>query len=173
MSESTEYMTATEYGEMHGISKQWACRLAADGRIAGARQHGRIWFVPIDSPKYQKLPMGKVPSLTSSRAMRAKELAQKRIEREIAKHEPKPKFDPKMLSKRGQFLHWKAREGYKIVGQRWLTDEYENEYVGAYWLETETEDEYLARDRAFMDHQRDYTLPCPPDFAAFLAESEG
>lgn len=56
-----EYLTSAECAEKWNVSKRWVAIYCKEGRIKGAIQRGRIWFIPegtekpIDSRKARKL----------------------------------------------------------------------------------------------------------------------
>lgn len=158
-------LTATQYAEKYGLSKQWAARLAKDGRIEGAVLHGRSWLIPDDAPKAVPLPRGPVPSLTSSRAVRAAEAAQKRAEyaagmgRKIAL----------VLTPYAQF--WANAKAHRmILNGRWLESIESEEWAGPAWMEDESEAQFAERQRVWTEWERKGRPAqlTPRDFAAFL-----
>ena len=46
----TVYISATEYGELHGKSRPMVKRLCAAGRITGAYKTSSGWLIPKDAP---------------------------------------------------------------------------------------------------------------------------
>lgn len=45
----TDYLTTTEYAHRLGINPSRVRQLLAEGRIPGARKHGRDWLIPADA----------------------------------------------------------------------------------------------------------------------------
>lgn len=50
MGKPTVYLTAEEYGELHGKKRGIIMRLCRDRRLKGATKKGDIWLIPSDSP---------------------------------------------------------------------------------------------------------------------------
>ena len=50
MSKPTEYLTAEEYGELHGKKRGIIMRLCRDRRLRGAIKKAEIWLIPKDCP---------------------------------------------------------------------------------------------------------------------------
>ena len=61
-----EYMTSAECAKKWNVSQRWVAIYCKEGRIEGAVQKGRMWFIPvgtekpIDPRKARKLEQKKV-----------------------------------------------------------------------------------------------------------------
>ena len=61
-----EYMTSAGCAEKWNVSQRWVAIYCKEGRIEGAVQRGRMWFIPvgtekpIDPRKARKLEQNKV-----------------------------------------------------------------------------------------------------------------
>lgn len=64
-------LTIEQWADRVGISRQWASRLAKDGRIAGLRVVGGKYMVPEGAGKPVDRKPGRAASPTSTRALRA------------------------------------------------------------------------------------------------------
>ena len=60
-----EYLTSAECAEKWNVSQRWVAIYCKEGRIEGAIQKGRMWFIPvgtekpIDPRKIRKLELNK------------------------------------------------------------------------------------------------------------------
>ena len=63
-------LTATDWSVKNGLSVQWACKMARQGRIAGAVLDGRTWMIPDDAPVPEKRRAGRVPNPNSAHIIR-------------------------------------------------------------------------------------------------------
>ena len=54
--QSTMYVSATEYAEMHGKSRPSVKNMCAAGRIEGAYKTSSGWFIPKDAPYPDRKP---------------------------------------------------------------------------------------------------------------------
>ena len=162
-------LTATQYAEKYGLSKQWAARLAKEGRIVGAVLHGRTWLIPEDAPEPVRLPRGPVPSLSASRARRAAEAAQRRADYEAGIVRPKAKTQA--LSPYDRFWADAKAQGMRRV-ERWLEYIDFQEWAGPAWMEDETAEQFAERDRIWREWDKEGRPAelTPADFAAFLAK---
>lgn len=50
MSKPTEYLTAEEYGKLHGKKRAIIMRFCRDRRLRGAIKKGETWLIPKDAP---------------------------------------------------------------------------------------------------------------------------
>lgn len=50
MSKPTEYLTAEEYGALHGKKRSIIMRFCRDRRLRGAIKKGETWLIPKDAP---------------------------------------------------------------------------------------------------------------------------
>ena len=50
MAKPIEYLTAEEYGELHGKKRGIIMRLCRDRRLLGAIKKGEMWLIPKDTP---------------------------------------------------------------------------------------------------------------------------
>lgn len=159
-------LTATQYAEKHGLSKQWAARLAKDGRIPGAVLHGRMWLIPEDAPEPVRLPRGPVPSLAGSRAQRAAEAAQRRADYEagivrLPTSRPMTPYE--------RFWVDAKTNGLRMHG-RWLESIEFEEWAGCAWMHDESAEQFAQRNRIWNEWDKEGRPAelTPADFAAFL-----
>ncbi len=46
-----EYLTSAECAEKWNVSQRWVAIYCKEGRIEGAIQKGRMWFIPVGTEK--------------------------------------------------------------------------------------------------------------------------
>lgn len=46
-----EYLTSAECAEKWNVSQRWGAIYCKEGRIEGAIQKGRMWFIPVGTEK--------------------------------------------------------------------------------------------------------------------------
>lgn len=63
-------LTATDWSVKKGISVQWACKMARQGRIEGAVLDGRTWMIPDDAPIPEKRRAGRAPDPNAAHIVR-------------------------------------------------------------------------------------------------------
>lgn len=63
-------LTATDWSVKNGLSVQWACKMARQGRIEGAVLDGRTWMIPDDAPIPAKRRSGRAPDPNSAHIVR-------------------------------------------------------------------------------------------------------
>ena len=63
-------LTATDWSVKNGLSVQWACKMARQGRIEGAKLEGRVWMIPDDAPIPEKRRSGRAPNPNSAHIVR-------------------------------------------------------------------------------------------------------
>lgn len=169
MNADRKYITATEFALIFGKSKQWACRMAAEGRIEGARLEGRIWMIPEDAPEPEHYRRGRIADPEASRAKRLQEAAERRARREAQKAMPKVAIDPSKLEGRERWAYYMRKDA--VVEGRWVFSIDENlhpdEIRGAAWMPDETEADFLTRDLAMQDWIAG-RAPCPADYAEWV-----
>ncbi len=166
-------LTASEWAKRHGMSKQWACEMARDGRIAGAVRHGRTWLVPEDAPRPKPMAMGVPVSATGTRFLRKLAAMKKRWKAAddralaVAKVRDRPNRSP-----RERWWLDKLDQGYVELGGRWV--EQYGEVMGPGWAVYETEEEFKARcaewRKWIADGEPDEGMPA--DFAAYCNRKE-
>ena len=52
----TEYISVSEYAEMHGKSRPMVKKLCLDGRIEGIKKHSTGWLIPKNAPYPARKP---------------------------------------------------------------------------------------------------------------------
>ena len=65
-----EYMTSAECAEKWNVSQRWVAIYCKEGRIEGAVQKGRMWFIPAGTEKPQNLQ--RIKSITILRLKKIK-----------------------------------------------------------------------------------------------------
>ena len=56
LTSSDEYISASEYAELHGRAHSLIKRLCSEGRIPGAQKNRSGWIIPKDAPYPQRKP---------------------------------------------------------------------------------------------------------------------
>ncbi len=57
----TEYVSVSEYAEMHGKSRPMVKKLCLDGRIEGIKKHSTGWLIPKNAPYPERKPRESKP----------------------------------------------------------------------------------------------------------------
>lgn len=149
------YLTATDFAELVGISKQWACKLASEGRIEGAKLEGRTWMIPEDAPKPERYKRGRMADPEGSRARRLQEAAERRARRMAEKAAPTVSVDPSKLEGRERWLYYVGRDPTVRIFGKYVFEVDENlepdEPRDAAWVYGEPEEVFRNREIAFKD----------------------
>lgn len=161
-------LTASEWAKRHGMSKQWACDLARDGRIAGAVRHGRTWLVPDDAERPEVMKRGVPASPTGTRALRKLAAAIKREQAEIdGKLSREGVKDAVKLSPRELWWQDEFEDGNTALEGRWV--ENHGDILGPGWAKDETWEQFHARYKEWQEWdaagQPDENIPA--DFDAY------